>query len=249
MNPALAYHEYLGPAMFAPCAALTLEAARIEPHERVLDVACGTGIVTSRVRAARVVGLDVSPHMLEIARRTAPDVEWVCASGQAMEFPDRSFDVVLCQHGLQFFPDREAGARELRRVCAKRAVVTCWAPLEQQTFMADLVRAQAHHLGVSVEEASTPFSMPELGPLLRDAGFVWIEVDIHTFVARFPDPPAFLRLMSTAALAVMPAQYRTMDPAAFAAAVASDVQQAMERYVVADHLEVPMTTAVARAFV
>ena len=160
MNPALAYHEYLGPAMFVPCAALTLGTAAIRPHESVLDVACGTGIVTSRIRAARVVGLDISPHMLEVARRT-PGIEWVQASALAMDFPDAAFDVVVCQQGLQFFPDRAAGARELRRVCANRAVVACWTALAEQSVMADLVRAQARHLGISVDDASTPFSLPD----------------------------------------------------------------------------------------
>ena len=248
MNPAVAYHEYLGPAMFVPCATLTLEAAQIEPHERVLDVACGTGIVASRVRAARVVGLDLSPHMLEIARRM-PGVEWVQGSAQAMEFADGAFDVVLCQHGLQFVPDRAAAARELRRVCANRAVVACWTALAEQSFMADLVDAQARHLGIAVEAASAPFSLPDPAPVLREAGFARVDCTRHTLVARFPEPVRFLQLMSTAALATMPAQFRTIDPAAFAAAVTSDVQDALHRHVVAGHLEVPMTTAVARAFV
>ena len=249
MNPALAYHAYLGPAMFQPCAVTTLALANIQPHERVLDVACGTGIVASQVRAARVVGLDLSPEMLAVAKQTS-GVEWMV--GNAMALPDEAFDVVLCQQGLQFFPDRAAAAREFRRVCTSRAVVACWQAVEHQTFFADVVRAQAKHLGVTIEQAGKPFTFGDaeaLGAVLRDAGFARVEVQASSFTARFPDPERFVGMCVASALAVMPARFGSVDPEAFIAAIAADLQGPMQRYTVGDHLEVAMTTNTAIAFV
>ena len=195
MNPALAYHDYLGPAIFRPCAELTLGLANIQPHEHVLDVACGTGIVTTQVRAARVVGLDISPAMLDVAMRTA-GIEWMQGSALAMPLPDAAFDVVLCQQGVQFFPDRAMAARELRRVCKGRAVVACWQGLEQQSFFAGVVRSQAKHLGATIEDAGKPFTFGDgaaLGALLREAGFSRVDVQAHAVETRFPNPPQFIR--------------------------------------------------------
>jgi len=64
------------------------------------------------------VGLDISPAMLAVARTTTddPQVEWREASALALPLPDSTFDAVLCQQGLQFFPDRVEGLREMRRV-------------------------------------------------------------------------------------------------------------------------------------
>jgi SAM-dependent methyltransferase len=250
MNPALAYHTYLGPALFAPHAAITLAAAAIAPAERVLDVACGTGIVTARVRAARVVGLDVNPAMLAIAREAG--LETVQASALAMPLADASFEVVLCQQGLQFFPDRAAGARELRRVCAHRAVVACWGPLASQGFFADIVEAQARHLGLGIDQAGVPFTLADAGALaalLREAGFAHVDVATHRLDVQFPDPPRFVRMCVEAALAVMPDRFGAVEPAAFGAAIAADVRASLARYTEGDHLRFPMTTNVAVAFV
>ncbi|MBA3503265.1 MAG: methyltransferase domain-containing protein [Myxococcota bacterium] len=251
MNPALAYHEYLGPAIFRPCAELALALANIQPHEHVLDVACGTGIVTSLVRAARVVGIDLSPGMLEVAMRT-PGVEWLQGSALALPLPDATFDVVLCQQGMQFFKDRAAAARELRRVCTGRAVVACWQSFEQQSFFAGVVRSQAKHLGATIEDAGKPFTFGDgtaLGALLRDAGFARVDVQAHAIETRFPDPPQFVRMCVASALAVMPERFGSVDPEPFISAVVADVQDEMRRFTVGDHLQFTMKTNTAVAFV
>jgi ubiquinone/menaquinone biosynthesis C-methylase UbiE len=252
MNPALAYHEYLGPAIFIPNSRITLARANIQPTERVLDVACGTGIVTSQIRAARVVGLDINPGMLAIAM-TTPGVEWKQGSGVAMELPDASFEVVLCQQGLQFFPDRAAGAREFRRVLAPggRAVIACWQAYEHQTFFADVVRAQARHLGVTEAQAGIPFSFGSADALrgvLVDAGFARVEMETHTIEARFPHPEKFVRMTVNAAIAVMPERFGRVDPETFIAAITDDLRPHMARYTDAEYLQFPMTTNVAIAF-
>lgn len=253
MNPALAYHDYLGPAIFVPHAALTLARAAVQPGERVLDVACGTGIVTSRVRAARVVGLDVNPAMLAIARET-PGVEWVQGNASAMPLPDAAFDVVVCQQGLQFFPDRAAAAREIVRVLAPggRAVVACWLGYEHQQLLADVVRAQARHLGVTIEQAGTPFSYGDGGALrdlLAAAGFVRVEVETHVIPVRFAAPQRFVPSLVGAAIAVMPERFGAVDPEPFIAAIAADLDTALARHTRGDALAFEMTTNLAVAAV
>lgn len=116
------YQRFMVGAIFRPWAEDFLALAELRSDVRVLDVACGTGAVT-RVVAGRVggpghvVGLDLSPGMLAVARASSePGIEWREGNAMAMPFPDGYFDLVLCHQGLQFMPDRLAALREMRRV-------------------------------------------------------------------------------------------------------------------------------------
>src|SRR5688572_9319139 len=120
------YERYFVPAIGAPLAADLIDMAALRPGERVLDVACGTGIV-ARLAAERVgttgsvAGLDINPGMLAVARSVAPPavpIEWHEASAESMPLPDEAFDVVIFQMGLQFVLDKRAALREMRRVLA-----------------------------------------------------------------------------------------------------------------------------------
>ena len=257
-NPALAYHEYLGPAIFEPMARVTLAVAKPQLGERVLDVACGSGIVTTQLpalvgAAGRVVGLDINPKMLEVAADGSSDVEWKQGNGMAMDVPSAAFDLVICQHGLQFFPDRAAGAREMRRVLERggRAVVTCWQGLAEQTFFASLVRAQARQLGVDEAQVATPFSFGDaeaLRALLVEAGFTRVDIETHTIESQFPQPERFLKMTVSAAAAVMPEKFAHVDPEPLVAAIAAECSEELARYRVGDTLRFPMPANVAIAF-
>src|ERR1700722_8583613 len=122
------YERELVPAVFRPWAPILVDLAHPRPGERVVDVACGTGVV-ARIVAARVgpkgtvVGVDLNPGMLSVARsavstdpRASAPVQWQEASADKLPFPDGSFDIVYCQLGLQFFVDRAAALCEMRRV-------------------------------------------------------------------------------------------------------------------------------------
>src|SRR2546423_530338 len=119
------YQEHLVPAIFGPWAPVVVDRAALRRGERALDVACGTGAV-ARDAAARVgadgggVGPALTRGMRGVARvqpRVAgAPVEWREGDATALPFPDGTFDVVLCQLGLQYFPDRPAALREMRRV-------------------------------------------------------------------------------------------------------------------------------------
>ena len=120
-NPAETYERFMVPPLFAPAAERLLDIARPRPGERVLDVGCGTGIVArsvaSRLGAAgTVIGLDLSPGMLEVARLMSEQegltIAWHEGRAEALPFPDGSFDLVLCQFALMFFADRRQALRE-----------------------------------------------------------------------------------------------------------------------------------------
>ncbi len=111
-NPAEAYERSIAQSIFVPWTADLILHAGVKMGDRVLDLACGTGIVARSVAPivgtqGKVAGLDISPDMLAVARSLAPadgpGVEWHQGSGTEMPFPEASFDLVLCQQGLQFF--------------------------------------------------------------------------------------------------------------------------------------------------
>jgi ubiquinone/menaquinone biosynthesis C-methylase UbiE len=262
-NPALAYHEYLGPAMFVPMSALTLAAAKPQAGERVLDVACGSGIVTVQLPplvggTGKVVGLDINPAMLAVAAAQpppdGPQIQWLQGNALAMDVPSASFDLVLCQHGLQFFPDKAAGAGEFRRVLAPggRAVVACWQGLAQQTFFATLMRSLARNLGVSEAQAGVPFSFGDataLRDLLANAGFTRVEMHSNVVDAKFPQPEKFIRMTAGAGAAVMPEIYANIDMEQLVRKMTDDCAEELARFRDGDLLRFPLPTNLAIAYV
>ena len=133
------YERELVPAVFGVWAPILVELAQPRPSERVLDVACGTGVV-ARIAATHVgpsgtvVGIDLNPGMLSVARsvvspdsRSGGQLQWQEASADKLPFPDGSFNVVYCQLGLQFFADRPAALREMHRVLGtKELALMVW---------------------------------------------------------------------------------------------------------------------------
>ncbi len=149
-----AYESTFVPALFAEWAPHLCDLAGVGPGQRVLDVACGTGIV-ARVAADRlagagqVVGVDLNDAMLTVARRVRPDLEWRQGDAEALPFPPASFDRVLCQMALMFFPDRAQALREMRRVAALDGVVALGVPasLDTQPAYGPFVEMATGHAG------------------------------------------------------------------------------------------------------
>lgn len=121
----------------------------------MLDIACGTGAVATGAAArvgaiGSVTGMDNNPGMLAVAAaRSRHAVRWQEADAQLLPFPDRSFDRVICQLGLQYFPDRLAAMRVMHRVLRPggRAVVLVWRDLDHSPGFAALAIALASHAG------------------------------------------------------------------------------------------------------
>ena len=204
-NAADNYERYFVPAIGAPLATDLVDEARLRPGDRVLDVACGTGIVarlaSERVGGdGRVAGADINAGMLAVAHSMTAalrtPIQWYETSAEAMPLPDEAFDVVFCQLGLQFVTDQAAALSEMRRVLAPagRAYVSTPVPSEffnvlEQAF-ADRALPQAAAFVRLVFSLNDPTA---LARALRTAGFRDAQARIDTKHLHLPEPPEFFR--------------------------------------------------------
>ena len=202
------YEAQLVPRIFRPWAERLVTTAKLLAGERVLDLACGTGIV-ARTAASRVgpggtvKGLDINPMMLEVAREVstglATSIEYAEGSAQSLPFDDSSFDAVFCQQGLQFFPDRTAVLREVARVLTPRgrAVFAVWRGPEHHRPMFDLDdQVLNRYLPPEIMEGSdAPFSLGDLGQvrhLFRAAPLSDVYIRCHVGEVRFSSARAMI---------------------------------------------------------
>jgi len=135
IEAARAYEKLFVPALFQQWTDDVLDLARVGKGDRVLDIACGTGVLARAAaeRGATVTGLDLNPGMLAVARELAPDLTWVQGSADELPFEDNCFDAVVSQFGMMFFPDRVGALREMMRVSTPSGhqAVAVWDRLEQ----------------------------------------------------------------------------------------------------------------------
>jgi ubiquinone/menaquinone biosynthesis C-methylase UbiE len=196
------YEKYFVPAIGAPVATDLMKAASLRPGERVLDVGCGTGVVTrlaARETGSRVVGLDLNPGMLAVAQSVTPpglSIDWHEASTESIPFPDEAFDVVLCQMTLQFVPDKPSAVREMHRVLVSEGRLLLNTPGQMQELFSIMEGALARHL--SPEAAGflkAVFSLHDPGDiqdLLTAGEFRDVGVQTTTVPLRLPTPGDFL---------------------------------------------------------
>ncbi|HSL50886.1 MAG TPA: methyltransferase domain-containing protein [Candidatus Deferrimicrobiaceae bacterium] len=206
-DAASTYERALVPALFATWAPLVVALGSPAEGARVLDVACGTGVV-ARLAARQVgptgtvVGLDLNPRMLAVAAAAsgAPGrapITW--REAPAMPLPDSAFDVVYCQAGLQFFPDRPAALREMHRVLVAggRLGLMVWRGIRHSPGFDALAVALEQH--VSAEAAAVmraPFGLSEaavLHTLIAEAGFHDVSIQARTEAVRFPSAARFVQ--------------------------------------------------------
>jgi ubiquinone/menaquinone biosynthesis C-methylase UbiE len=193
-----AYDRIFRPRMFEPWAHELIDFVGMTAGESVLDVATGPGTVArvaaTRVgTAGRVIGSDISEPMLEIARQKPPQpgaapVAFVRAPADALEFAEASFDVVLCQQGLQFFPDRIAALREMRRVLRPggRVGLAVWAKGYGREVEQVLSECLARAGGNPPPFPTFGIEPNEVLAALSEAGFSSIQCEERTLELVFP---------------------------------------------------------------
>lgn len=170
-TPAEIYEEFFVPALFQDWAERIAGVAGLARGQRVLDVACGTGVL-ARAAAARVapggtvVGLDPNEDMLAVASRKSPQLEWRQGRAEWLPFEDESFDVVVSQFGMMFFEDSVAAIREMMRVLRPggRLTVAVWDELENSPGYATLTALLDRLFGQRVGESMrAPYSLSDAG--------------------------------------------------------------------------------------
>jgi ubiquinone/menaquinone biosynthesis C-methylase UbiE len=197
------YERYFVPAIAGPFAEDLVAEAALNPGERALDVACGTGMV-ARCAAERVgpngavAALDLNPAMLSVARSISSSgaaIRWYETSAESIPLPDNRFDVVFCQLGLQFVADKLAAIREMRRVLVLGGRVLVSTP-PPNAFFAVLDEALARHVGREAAEfVRLVFSLHDpatIERLFREAGFDDVTVRTYTKPLRLPAARDFL---------------------------------------------------------
>jgi ubiquinone/menaquinone biosynthesis C-methylase UbiE len=202
-NAAEIYEEFFIPALFQEWAGRVADVAHIQTGQRVLDVACGTGIlartVSNRVGInGSVVGLDINEGMLAVAAKKAPAVEWRQGKAEALPFENNSFDAVVSQFGLMFFEDRQAAIREMFRVLKSggHLAVAVWDSLDNTPGYAAVVKLLQRLFGEQTANAiRAPFilgDVEELRSLFRDAGIPDVQITTIAGTARFPSIEAWV---------------------------------------------------------
>lgn len=178
------YESAFVPAFFAQWAPVICDAAGVAAGQRVLDVACGTGIV-ARTAAnlisgdGTVVGVDANPAMLAVARRVCPDIDFRHGDATALPFPDASFDAALCQMALMFFPDPAKALREMARVVKPggRLALLVPAALPNQPAFAPFVEMAARQAGAeAMSLLSAYFACGDLNGLTSMVAKVGLEI-------------------------------------------------------------------------
>jgi len=197
------YEEFFLPALFEQWASRLAERAHLRSGEKVLDVACGTGVLARAAiqyvgPSGKIVGLDRNDGMLSVARRKAPQIEWRQGRAEALPFAADDFDAVMSQFGLMFFDDRRAAIREMSRVLRPggRLVLAVWDTLENTPGYAAVTELLQGLFGEEVAGAlRAPYALGDreaLRALLGEGGIRDAEITTHEGTARFPSIDAWV---------------------------------------------------------
>jgi SAM-dependent methyltransferase len=205
LDAARVYDTIMVPVMFEPWADLLLDQLELAAGEVLLDVACGTGSLTRRAaarigRSGRVTGCDVSPAMLAVARAKPADdasaiIDFVECPAEALTVDSAAYDVATCQHGMQFFGNRQGALQEMRRAMRPggRFGIAVWCAIDECPPFAVLATAIAKVLGDETANAyrNGPWGLAgtDVAALVAQAGFSNVRTSRHQLPVTFGGGP------------------------------------------------------------
>ncbi|MDX1466892.1 MAG: methyltransferase domain-containing protein [Halomonas sp.] len=203
IEAARAYEALFVPALFRQWATPLLDLARVATGDRMLDVACGTGILAREAQprvapCGLVVGLDAMAGMLEVARELAPEIIWRQGDALKLPFEAEAFDAVLSQFGLMFFVDPRAALGEMHRVLvpAGRLAVAVFDGLDgNPTYAREVALLERIAGNAAAEALRAPFVLGDataLAAMAREAGFEDVAVTTRQGIADFPSITSLL---------------------------------------------------------
>ena len=255
-DASLAYDTHIVDVFLQDYSRRLVEVAAIKPGDRVLDVACGTGVMTRLLAnkigsAGQVVGFDLNAGMLARARasdETATAIEWRLGNATDMPFADATFDCVICQHGLQFIPDKAAALSEMHRVLADRGrtVISVWRSIEHCPWQAAIADAVERNVGseqaAQIRSAFSFGDADQLQQLIVAAGFRGVEIRVERETIRHASMADYVPgYISATPVAAAVAGLDKEAQAKFT----TDVRDALAAYRVGDGLAAPIEAHVA----
>jgi len=261
-DPAELYERLLVPSKFLPWAEDLVALGKPQTGQRVLDVACGTGTVTRLIppcvgSTGVVVGLDFNAARLDVAASLPPPsgvaIGWQEGDATALPFADATFDLIFCQQGLQFFPDKLAALREMRRVLVPngKLVLGVWRSVEHQPggrAMADALERHVSPKAAMVRREPFTFGRAEdLEHLVKDAGFHDVVVSPTVKKVRFPSAEAFTKWYISARVPLNIMVASASEDARNA--IVAEVTAALRQYEDAQGLALPTAVNVVTAHV
>ena len=197
------YEEFFVPAIFEQWPPIMITAAAVSESDDVLDVGCGTGVLTRELTqhvgdTGSATGFDLSESMLCVARNRCPEATFKQGNVSELPFDDKSFDVVISSFMLMFVPDPERSLSEMRRVLRPggRLVISVWQGLENNVVYRELVEATREVAGDdSADSMAWPFTMGQAGRLesiFKSAGTGDVVISEHDGNASFPSVEDFV---------------------------------------------------------
>ncbi len=254
------FYERYSMFMLEPWVPALVKAVRLQSGERVLDVACGTGFVARHAaecvgEVGTVTGVDINVGMLAMAKaatasRTALTIDWREADVSALPFPDGSFDVALCQQGLQFFPDRLVALQEIRRILVPggRIGLSVWGSMEENLYFLAVESAIRRHVS---DDAASRLRKPhtladpeEVRAAIIGSGFA--DADVCPTVMYMFTPPAREFLPGHLSALPVAGEIAALSESARAALI-EDLCTALIPYADEDGLRLPGVVHIATA--
>ena len=173
-NAAEVYEKYFVPAIFGRWVRQMVDTSQIASGDLVLDVGCGTGVLAREAadhvaEESQITGLDCNAGMLAVARRLRPQINWCQGDATALPFADASYDVVMSQFSLMYFPDQTTALKEMMRVLRSggRLVVAVWGPYERATGYVILTEIAQRQCGqAAVDVLTAPFALGDKNRLI-----------------------------------------------------------------------------------